>query len=166
MGNTYEPRGTVLQSQDYSCVAASCATALNLLGRPSSEAELAYLTDTRPGTGATVLRALRGLNERLDGGGLRARLYGIVAEAVPLIPLPALTALQYEPGRRHMVVILACDSERVWMIDPMFGVSETDHRSFAEVFTGQVIVFEGARDGGFSKRVLRQSGLISVPLPR
>ena len=59
--------GPVMQSQDYSCVPAACATALNQLGLPTTEAEMAELTQTRPGTGATLIRALAGLRERLAG---------------------------------------------------------------------------------------------------
>jgi len=145
MGHTFAPEGVVLQTQDYSCVPASCATALNLLGLPSTEAQLARLTDTRPGTGATVLRALRGLNTRLSGSPLQARLLGLNSEGVQTVPLPALTPLQWEPGRRHMVVILAHSRGGVWLMDPMYGVSEMPLDDFQAVFTGQVIVFDGPR---------------------
>lgn len=147
MGHSLASSGVVLQTQDYSCVPASCATALNLLGMPSTEAQLARLTDTRPGTGATVLRALRGLNERLAGSALEARLLGLTAQEVQIISLPALTPLQYEPGRRHMVVILARSRGGVWLMDPMHGVSEMAIQHFHELFTGQVIVFDGALPG-------------------
>ena len=140
-----ETRGLVMQSQDYSCVPASCATALNLLGVPSTEAQLAHLTDTRPGSGATVLRALRGLNTRLTGSPLQARLLALTAEGVPSLHLPALTPLQYERTRRHMVVILASNEDGVWLMDPMAGVMRMDSEAFRSLFVGQVIVFDGPR---------------------
>jgi len=147
MGHTYADAttGVVLQTQDYSCVPASCATALNLLGLPSTEAQMARLTDTRPGTGATVLRALRGLNKRLDGSPLRARLLALTAQGVQHLKLPALTPLQHERTRRHMVVILACNDRGVWLMDPMTGLDQMDIEAFRSVFVGQVIVFDGPR---------------------
>ena len=135
----------VLQSQDYSCVPASCATALNLLGRPSSEAQMARLTDTRPGTGATTLRALRGLNARLAQTPLRARLLVGSFEQIRVVDLPALTPLQYESTRRHMVVILDWTADGVWLMDPMAGLYEISIEDFRTLFVGQVIVFEGPR---------------------
>ena len=147
MGHTYADaqHGVVMQSQDYSCVPASCATALNLLGMPSSEAQLARLTDTRPGTGATVLRALRGLNARLAGSPLQARLVSLTADVIPRLDLPALTPLQFERSRRHMVVILAGDEKGVWLMDPTSGLYRMDTAAFRSVFVGQVIVFDGPR---------------------
>ena len=64
----------VLQSQDYSCVPAACTTSLRILGVATTEAEMAELTETRPGNGATLIRAMRGLEVRLKHEGLEPRL--------------------------------------------------------------------------------------------
>ena len=140
-GETY-----VLQSQDYSCVPAATATALNILGLPTSEAEMAAATDTRPGTGATVIRALRGLETRLNGTDLYPRLLEVDLIALRGMPLPMLTPLQFEPDRRHMVVIVSLRSNGVWLMDPMMGLASYDWATFGEHFRGQVIAFEGRRD--------------------
>ena len=41
-------------------------------------------------------------------------------------------------------MILARSRGGVWLMDPMHGVSEVTIQHFHEVFTGQVIVFDGA----------------------
>lgn len=168
MGHTYADAtaGVVLQTQDYSCVPASCATALNLLGQPSTEAQLARLTDTRPGTGATVLRALRGLNTRLAGSPLRARLLALTADGVRRLELPALTPLQYERSRRHMVVILACNESGVWLMDPMTGLGQLDPEAFRTVFVGQVIVFDGPRPFAAGTGPDPAAGVVAAAAPR
>lgn len=166
MANTYARQGMVLQSQDYSCVPASCATALNLLGVPSTEAQMATMTDTRPGTGATVLRALRGLNTRLSEDPLRANLMEITAQGVQNVECPALTALQFEPGRMHMVVILGCRDGGVWLMDPMSGIMWMTPQMFQEVFTGQVIVFQGSGPGLAGGGPDRGAGLAAVSARR
>ena len=152
----------VMQSQDYSCVPASCATALNLMGVPSTEAQLATMTDTRPGTGATVLRALRGLNMRLEGLPLRAHLLEISYQDAQDIDSPALTALQYEPGRMHMVVLLGSRRGGVWVMDPVSGIIRMTPESFKGVFTGEVIVFRKVARGIAGGGAGRHSGLTSV----
>lgn len=141
-------RGAVLQSQEYSCVPAACATALNTLGVYTSEAEMAQLTQTRPGTGATTIRALYGLNLRLAGTPYRAELLEVPARGVDRIALPALTPLQFERTRRHMVTILATDRNGVVIADPVEGQMYLDWPAFQGLYTGQVLVFEYDGAGG------------------
>ncbi|MEE9405447.1 MAG: cysteine peptidase family C39 domain-containing protein [Algisphaera sp.] len=138
----------VLQSQDYSCVPASCATALNMLGVPSTEAQMAEYTDTRPDTGATVIRALQGLEERLSRSELQPRLREVAVEDAPGLLLPALAPLQYERNRRHMIVVVGFVPTGVWVMDPMSGLLELSWEHFNEHFCGQAIVFEGPRSSG------------------
>ena len=145
MGHTARHR-MVLQSQNYSCVPAACATALNLLGVPSTEAQLAELTDVRPGTGATVVRAVAGLEARL---GPRSHwspsLMEVSADALDRVTPPALTALQFEAGRRHMVVLLAVGPRGVLLLDPETGVQRYGRRRFAGLYRGQLIAFARRR---------------------
>ena len=134
--------GPVLQSQEYSCVPAACATALNMLDIYTSESEMAQLTQTRPGTGATTLRALNGLNRRLAGTAYTARIVSARPDQLATLPMPALTPLQFERSRRHMVTILRTNQWGVWIADPIDGTMCLDWEYFDRVYTRQVLVFE------------------------
>ena len=136
--------GIVLQSQDYSCVAAASATALNMLGIATSEAEMAELTETRPGTGATTLRAMAALERKLVGTGYRVDLVSPDYPRLCLIDLPALTPLQFDATRRHMVTLLSVSPEGVTYADPMEGMAYMDRKSFMKVYRGQVLVLRAA----------------------
>ncbi|MEO0513940.1 MAG: cysteine peptidase family C39 domain-containing protein [Planctomycetota bacterium] len=141
MGQSVDPRD-IRQSQDYSCVPAACATALNLLGVSSTEMQMAELTQTRPGTGATMIRALNGLEQRLRGGKLRPVLVEPSLEDIASLPLPALTPLQYEATRRHMVVISRVNRQGFWIMDPMDGLLFFTFNEIRPHFRNQVILFE------------------------
>jgi ABC-type bacteriocin/lantibiotic exporter with double-glycine peptidase domain len=136
----------IMQSQDYSCVPAACATALNRIGISSSEAEMARLTETRVGNGATTIRALDGLNQRLRGTDMRATLLNVPPDDLQHMPLPLLTSLQFEQSRAHMVVIIRVDRKGVTIIDPAEGVMWMSHAHMATVYRGGVIAFERATD--------------------
>ena len=132
----------VMQSQEYSCVPASCATALNLLGLPTNESEMAELTRTHPGTGATLIRALEALRVKVAGNDMRVNLYAPTYSQLRGLPMPALTPLQFESRRQHMVVLLGVDKNGVRMADPQAGAVYMDRDEFERVYTQQVIVFE------------------------
>ncbi|MBB6431325.1 cysteine peptidase family C39 domain-containing protein [Algisphaera agarilytica] len=140
MGQTVSAHD-IRQSQDYSCVPAACATALNLLEIPSTEKEMAELTQTRPGTGATMIRALDGLERRLRGGELRPILSAPRYEELSDLPMPLLTPLQFEATRQHMVVIVKVTDDGVWFMDPMDGYQYFVHEEFSRLYRNQVIEF-------------------------
>lgn len=131
----------VLQSQDFSCVPAACASALNVLGVPTTESQMADLTQTRPGTGATILRAVDGLEQRLAGTPWRVELVEADPTQLQTLPMPAVTALQAEHARRHMVAVLAVTPKGALVADPMDGVVWMPREEFEAVYTWQVIVF-------------------------
>lgn len=131
----------VMQSQDYSCVAAASAQVLDLLGIPSSEQQMAELTQTRPGTGSTTLRAMHGLNQRLAHSSYEVELLDVAPRELLHLPTPMLTALQYEPTRRHMVTICRVGDEMVRIMDPVDGDVLLSWDSFEKVFTGEILVF-------------------------
>jgi hypothetical protein len=140
MGQTVNPY-TIRQSQDYSCVPAACATALNLLGVRATEAQLAELTLTRPGTGATIIRAFDGLDQRLRGTGWRPVLAEPGVHELRGIPTPALTPLQFEPTRRHMVVISRVLRDGAWVMDPTDGYLFLSNEQLADLYCDQLIYF-------------------------
>ncbi|MEM9916374.1 MAG: cysteine peptidase family C39 domain-containing protein [Planctomycetota bacterium] len=141
MGQSVSPQD-IRQSQDYSCVPAACATALNLMDIPSTEMQMAELTQTRPGTGATMIRALDGLNQRLQGTSRRPVLLEPGMTELRYLPMPALTPLQYEPARRHMVVIVKATTKGVWIMDPMDGYHYLVYEEFEKFYRDQLIVFQ------------------------
>ncbi len=135
--------GAVLQSADYSCVPAACATTLNLLGHPTSEAEMVHLTATRPGVGSTTVRALHGLNQRLDNLRAPGHFYLLPAspESLRVMPLPALTALRFERTRRHMVTLVETDRFGVVIEDPIDGRIHLAWGEFAQYYNGEIILY-------------------------
>ncbi|MEM9414138.1 MAG: cysteine peptidase family C39 domain-containing protein [Planctomycetota bacterium] len=137
-----ESLGEVLQSQDYSCVPAACATSLRLLGIDTDEAEMARLTETRPGSGATLIRAMHGLEQRLADEGLQPQLIEPDYEQLMVLPTPVLTPLQYEPARLHMVSILNVNRLGVYVADPAVGIEFIPRARFEEIYRRQAIAFE------------------------
>jgi predicted double-glycine peptidase len=131
----------VLQSQEYSCVPAACAQALDLLGLPTSEKRMANLTHTRPGTGSTTLRAMQGLTERLEGTGYKVELLQVKPKELHRLPFPLLTPLHYEATRLHMVTITGVGQQDVYVSDPIDGEVLIPWDTFETVFTGEVLVF-------------------------
>ena len=141
MGQTVAPF-EIRQTQDYSCVPAACATALNILDIPSTESQMAELTMTRSGSGATIVRALHGLNLRLNGLPLQARLISPPFEHIAQLPLPSLTPLQFEINQQHMVVLCDVTDDGVWMMDPQTGYCFLRHAEFRRVYRDRVIIFQ------------------------
>ncbi len=134
--------GVVMQTQDYSCVAAACATALNDLGLTATEAQMAELTQTRPGTGATLIRALEGLENRLAGSGFQARLVEPTYQQLMATRPPVLTPLRFETTMLHMVVLRRVNEHGVLIADPTNGEIWFDRPEFEAHFTRQALVFE------------------------
>ena len=131
----------VMQSQDYSCVAAASAQALDILGVHSSEQQMAQLTQTRPGTGSTTLRAMHGLNQRLERTPYKVELLEVSLDQIKQLPVPMLTPLQYEPTRRHMVTITGISGDIIKVHDPVDGPVLISWDTMQQVFTGKVLVF-------------------------
>ena len=132
---------TVLQSQDYTCVPASCATMLNRLGHRTTEAEMAELTRTRPGVGSTSMRAVDGVNRLLAQAGVpeRAVLLELELDEVTDGLLPVMTPVNLEPGRRHMVVITGHRRGFIEVVDPMEGTTLYERDEFRAIYGGHVV---------------------------
>lgn len=135
----------VMQSQEYSCVPAACAQALDLLGVPSSELTMARLTQTRPGTGSTMLRAMNGLKDRLENTPFSVELLEVKAEGLKKLPCPMVTPLRYESTRLHMVTIVSISENAIHIMDPVDGPISMTWESLEPVFSGQVLVFMKVR---------------------
>lgn len=149
-------RYTVTQSQDYSCVPAASATALRLMRIPATEAEMAELSETREGTGATLLRAFNGLSHRLQHTGVEARLLEPDYEQLLRIDPPMLTPLQYEAAMLHMVTIVEVRPHLVVIADPQTGIEFHSRYEFLKRYRGQVIAFDGKANRVSTQEVLAQ----------
>lgn len=131
----------VMQSKEYSCVPAACAQALDLLDIPSSEQQMARLTQTRPGTGSTMLRAMSGLKTRLENTPYTVELLEVRSEELRQLPCPMLTPLRYEATRLHMVTITSVNEYGAYISDPVDGPLHLSWSTIQRVFSGQVLVF-------------------------
>jgi len=142
--NGSENVSLVPQTADYSCVPAACATALNQLGIHTSEAQMALLTRTHPFTGATLIRAVDGLNRRLVNSPFRAEMIDL-ADA-PLTPanVPALAALRFERSQSHLIAVLNVHRFGVDIFDPVGGKMFMPTQAFERYALKSVIVFREA----------------------
>lgn len=131
----------IRQSQEYSCVPAASAHALTLLGIPTSEKQMAKLTQVRPGTGSTIIRAMQGVRQRLQDADYTVELLEVRPEQLRYMPFPVLTTFRYEPTRLHMVTITAVDGYDIHVADPIEGNMKISWQTLNEVFSGQVLVF-------------------------
>ena len=153
----------VEQTQDYSCVPAASATALRMLGINTNESEMAELTETRAGSGATLLRALNGLDTRLRHTGIEPKLLEPGYNDLMRVEPPMLTPVQYEAARLHMVTIIEVRPHVVCLADPQVGVEFLSRRRFEEIYRGQVIAFEGNADRATTEDVLKQNWYVIDP---
>jgi predicted double-glycine peptidase len=135
----------VRQSRPWSCVPASCATALGEMDIPASEAGMAQLTRAGPGHGSTLLRAYAGLELKLRHTPIRPQIIRPTWEQLRNLPMPALALLDLEPGRTHMVTITAVDPWQVHMLDPAAGPLSFPRLGYEQYVRRPIIVFVGPR---------------------
>lgn len=134
----------VMQSRSYSCVPAAAATALNMLGFESTEAQMAQLTHTRPGRGATGIRAVAGLQERLAGSGIAVRMVDVQVSQLALMETPILLTVNFDRSRlnNHMIVILHGDAQGAQVLDPTDGQMYMPWSALEDAKAGTAIIFE------------------------
>ncbi len=147
MGRTIDKfhGGVVYQTSEFSCVPAACATALNQLKLPTSEAQMAVFTETKAGTGATIIRAYNGLTKRLADEPYGVELVQPSYDDLVGQPLPVLTPLRMQATTHHMVTLLRIDEDGVWLADPQLGKVYMERDEFESVYTDQAIVFHHRR---------------------
>lgn len=138
--STFNRAGVVRQSQRFSCVPAACATALNRLGIHTTEAEMAELTQTRWGTGATLVRALAGVNERLANTGYSAAIERADWDRLSQGDSPVIVLMRYESPRYHMATILTIKPNVVLVADPAQGMMWLSRPQFEAAYTGNAIL--------------------------
>lgn len=141
LGSARSQGAVVMQTQDFSCVPAACATALDLIGIATTEAEMADLTQTRAGTGSTFIRAFDGLSTKLAGSDFEVELVEPSFDELASLEMPLLTPLQFESQRLHMVTILSIRKGIARIADPEAGIMHLARPEFERHYTGRVIRF-------------------------
>lgn len=158
------PRPVIVkQTQDYSCVPAASATALRMLGLNTTEKEMAELTETRKGSGATLLRAFNGLGHRLKHTGITPKLIEPTYDDLLRIEPPILTPVRYEAARLHMVTIIEVREDMIFLADPQVGLEFLSRRQFEDIYRGQVIAFDGDAQRVTAQDILDRHRYVSDP---
>ncbi|QDU71347.1 cysteine peptidase family C39 domain-containing protein [Mucisphaera calidilacus] len=129
----------VMQTHDYSCVAASCTTTLRLVGIQTSEAEMAELTMTRPGSGSTLIRAAHAMSRKM-GDQAEVAIVEMPYEHLDTMPMPAMTPLRFESSRYHMVTLLRVGDRGVWLLDPVDGLVYMAEPTFRGVYQRRLLI--------------------------
>lgn len=134
----------VMQSQKYSCVPAASATALNMLGYESTEAQMAAYTHTRPLLGSTTIRAAEGLTRRLDGTGIGVRIIKADVTQLAQLPSPMLLTVNFDANSRynHMIVVLETNAYGAHVSDPTDGLFFIPWSALKSAIAGPAIVFD------------------------
>lgn len=141
-------RPVVMQTQDFSCGPASCATALRRLGIWTTELEMADVTQARPVSGTTMIRTLHGLTRRLEQTPWRPRLIKADVDQLARLPMPALALTREQATQAHIVTLLQVAPRVVFVADPVDGLMMLSREQFEEIFTGEAMVFDRKPEGG------------------
>ncbi|HYE02148.1 MAG TPA: cysteine peptidase family C39 domain-containing protein [Phycisphaerales bacterium] len=147
LGPTRFERGVCRQTTGYTCVASSLVTALRAHGIDAQESEMARLSRTQVGGGATDSRALWALQEKLAGTGLAARYAALDRAGLVAVPKPCLVQLNWGFFTSHMVPVLAADEWHVTIGDPLAGRRTVSWETFLREWKGQAIVIDAAPAG-------------------
>lgn len=130
------------QSTDYTCVAASMVTMLRARGIGSEEAEMARLSFTQVGGGATDSRAMWALEEKLKGTSLVVRYRNLDVRGLIDAPKPCMVQLDWGYFISHMVPVMSADAENVVIGDPLNGYTKMAAAAFSAKWKGMAIVLE------------------------
>lgn len=139
LGPTRMQAGVCRQSTDYTCVAASMVTMLNAHGISAEESEMARLARIQVNGGATDSRALWALEQKLAATNLRPIYKALDVAALSRAPKPALVQLDWGFFISHMVPVMAMNSERVTVGDPLTGMRDMPMQEFARKWKGNAI---------------------------
>jgi ABC-type bacteriocin/lantibiotic exporter with double-glycine peptidase domain len=136
--------GVCLQSSGYTCAAASMATLLRVHGIEAAEGEMAELSGTIPGRGASYFQAAGGLRKKLRRMGRSERPILRVPgrRGLEAIPCPFLAGVGHGFLFDHMVCVLGVGPGSVRIGDPLRGARTMDRREFEDRWQGIAVVLE------------------------
>lgn len=135
-----------LQSTDYTCVAASMVTMLRAFGVDASETQMARLSRTEVGRGATDSRALWALELALAGTPLKPTYRAGTLSELIAAPKPCLVQIDFGFVVSHMVPVMAADEHSVTLGDPLTGPRTLSTTEFARLWKKTMITLEGRSD--------------------
>lgn len=137
-----DAHGVCRQSTGYTCAAASMVTMLRARDLPADEVELARLSYTQVGGGATDSRVLWALERKLAATALRPRCQRLDLAGLIAASKPCLVQLDWGYFTSHMVPVLEASSTRVLLGDPLSGRREMSAADFMRKWKRAAITVE------------------------
>ena len=136
--------GICHQSSAHTCAAASMVTLLHRMGITSEEGEMAELSHTIPGRGASFFQVAMGLRRKLEQQGRpeSACLLTPGNDELETLRTPFLTGVKLSLLIDHMVCVLSIEAETVTIADPLEGRRVVSRESFLADWLGIVVVVE------------------------
>ena len=134
--------GLCRQTTGYTCVAASMVTMLRAKGITADETEMARLSYTQVGGGATDSRALWALQRKLEGTGWAPRYRALDREGLIKASKPCMVQLDWGYFVSHMVPVMAADAETVVIGDPLSGERRVPMSKFEAQWKGNAITID------------------------
>lgn len=135
-------RGICLQSTEYTCTPAACATLLARIGVPATEKELARLSLTGNASGTMPLKAARGLRLKLDPARYAVRLEEPGPAGLDATPRPFVASVMLAFMLSHSVVVLDATTAEVLVADPGQGGMRLSREVFLGMWRGDALYVE------------------------
>ncbi|MFN7020525.1 MAG: cysteine peptidase family C39 domain-containing protein [Phycisphaerales bacterium] len=137
-----DAHGVCRQSTGYTCAAASMVTMLRARDIPADETEMARLSYTQVGGGATDSRVLWALERKLAATELRPRYQRLDLAGLIAASKPCLVQLDWGYFTSHMVPVLSATEQTVVIGDPLIGKREMSAADFVRKWKGAAITVE------------------------
>ena len=134
----FDINGICYQTTDYTCGPAAAVTALNKLGLPAEEGEIAILAHSSPVTGTLPKCLYKALDKRYSSDGLKSQYRYFDSLAELKNAGITLAVVRDSLLREHCVAVLEVSEEMVTFADPAGGKISMSHGQFEKIwrFTG------------------------------
>jgi hypothetical protein len=139
LGTTLFDKNVCMQRTGYTCVAASAVTMLRANGIDATETEMARLSKTEIGGGATDSRAVWGLEEKLAGSPWEVEYEVMDLTGLANVAKPCMVQIGWGYFLAHMVTVLDANPETVTLGDPLRGTVAMPASDFMRTWKGKVI---------------------------
>jgi hypothetical protein len=138
----FDENGICRQTTDYTCGPAAAVTALERLGLPAEEGELAVLSYSSPVTGTLPACLSSALQSRYRANGLRCRYRRFVS--IDQLNDSGVTLAIVKEGllKDHCLAVLRVTDNGVTVADPVTGVRLMSARQFEKIWRHSGIVLQ------------------------
>lgn len=137
-------RGICMQTTDYTCAPAACATMLAGFGVRTTEKEMTVLCATQTiGTG--YVNIMRGLRLRLAAEKYEPRLARFSWDGLKAVPKPFVAKIVLSAVVDHMVAVLEVGTDSVLLGDPYNGRRTMKKDEFEKKWDGLAAYLEAKR---------------------